>query len=315
MADSAAWHRTDREVRIRCHELAPAIGDLDANLETIDEAVEDATASGVHLLVLPELATSGYHLTVEEARAVGLRAGDPVFDRWARGLRETAVLVLGFCELDGEEIYNSAVVLTRDGVLDIYRKTHLWDTEKGVFTPGTDPPVVLDTPIGPLGTLICYDLEFPEMPRGLALAGAEILAVPTNWPLLPTPPGEHPAEVVQAMAAARASRVAIACCDRTGAERGTEWTEGTVVVRPDGWPAGQKDDAGRLDVVVELRGSRTAISTRNDVFADRRPELYSRPGAAPIGTSRSGAAVEPGSKQAGDPNGQASLGMSSQPAM
>jgi 5-aminopentanamidase len=112
------------------------------------------------------------------------------------------------------------------------------------------------------------------MPRGLALAGAEIIAVPTNWPLLPTPPGEHPAEVVQAMAAARASQVAIACCDRTGAERGTQWTEGTVVVRPDGWPAGEKDDARRLDVVVELRASRTGISARNDVFGDRRPELY-----------------------------------------
>jgi 5-aminopentanamidase len=268
------WRRVDRKVHVRCHELAPAIGDFEANLRLIDHAVDDAMRAGVQLLVLPELVTSGYNLTPHEARATALVAADPVFERWTSRLHEGSVLVLGFCELDGDDIYNSAAVLTRDGVLATYRKTHLWDTEKELFTPGTSPPVVLETPVGPLGVLICYDLEFPEMPRSLALAGAEIIAVPTNWPLLPTPPGEHPAEVVQAMAAARASQVAIACCDRTGAERGTEWTEGTVVVLPDGWPDGRKDDAGRLDVVVDLRAARTGIGPRNDVYRDRRPDLY-----------------------------------------
>lgn len=112
------------------------------------------------------------------------------------------------------------------------------------------------------------------MPRGLALAGAEILAVPTNWPVVPTPPGEHPPEVVQAMAAARGSQMVIACCDRRGEERGERWTQGTVVVGADGWLRGEKDAQGRLDVAVDLLASRTALSARNDVYGDRRPELY-----------------------------------------
>ena len=274
MPDLGRREHVDRTVRVRCHELAPAIADLDANLCMIGKAVADATAAGVQLLVLPELATSGYHLTPEEARATALSRTSPVLDGWAAQLAAGAVLVLGFCEADGNELYNSAAVITRRGVLGVYRKTHLWDSEKEIFTPGAVRAGVLDTPLGPLGTLVCYDLEFPEMPRGLALAGAEIIAVPTNWPLLDRPPGERAPEVVQAMAAARASQVAIACCDRRGAERGTAWTQGTVVVGPDGWPRGEKDELGRLDAVVELKATRTRISARNDVFGDRRPALY-----------------------------------------
>lgn len=76
------------------------------------------------------------------------------------------------------------------------------------------------------------------------------------------------------MAAARASQVVIACCDRRGEERGEQWTQGTVVVGADGWLRGKKDDQGRLDVAVDLLANRSALSTRNNVYGDRRPELY-----------------------------------------
>ncbi len=261
-------------MRVRCHELGPAIGDLERNCGLIEDAIRDAMAADVELLVLPELATSGYHLTAEEGRRCGLAAGSDVFDRWARMLSPGAVLVVGFCEVDGADLYNSAAVIDHTGVLDSYRKTHLWDTEKTVFTPGSAAPTVVDTSAGRLGVLICYDLEFPEMPRHLALAGAELIAVPTNWPHGDWPDGEHPAEVIQAMAAARASGVAIACCDRRRDERGTTWTEGTGIVGTDGWLRGAKTDLGILDVTVDLAAARHAISPRNHVHADRRPDLY-----------------------------------------
>lgn len=264
----------DRVVRVRCHELAPVIGDLNGNLAAIGNAVRAAMDAGIELLVLPELATSGYFLTRDEAHASALPAASDVFSRWASELSARAVLVVGFCELDGQALYNSAAVLTADGIVTVYRKAHLWDAEQELFTPGDAAPVVLDSPVGRLGTLICYDLEFPEMPRRLALAGAEIIAVPTNWPVVPKPPREHPPEVVQAMAAARASQVAIACCDRRGEERGERWTRGTVVVGPEGWPLGEKDQDGRLDVTLELRMNRFDIGPRNHVHRDRRPQLY-----------------------------------------
>jgi predicted amidohydrolase len=266
--------RSERTLRARCHELAPSVGDLDANLAAIDAALAEAAGDGIRLLVLPELATSGYYLTPEEALACALEPESPHFARWAGMLPPDGVLVTGFAERDGDVLYNSAAVLTTDGVAAVYRKTHLWDAEADLFRPGDLAPPIVDTPVGRLGPLICYDLEFPEMPRGLALAGADLIVVPTNWPLVPKPEGEHPPEVIQAMAAARASAVPILCCDRRGAERGNEWTEGTAAVGSDGWLVGTKTAGGVLDVDVALSPARTKIGERNDVFRDRRPELY-----------------------------------------
>ncbi len=80
----------DRKVQVRCHELAPVIGDRDGNLRVIDDAVQDAMAAGCQLLVLPELATSGYHQTAEEARAAALPASSPGRRRDPRGANELA---------------------------------------------------------------------------------------------------------------------------------------------------------------------------------------------------------------------------------
>jgi predicted amidohydrolase len=264
-----------RDVRVRAHELAPHVGDLAHNLELIEAAIRSAVEDGVELLVLPELVTSGYYLTDrDEARRVSIAADDEVFGRWAALLPAGTVVVLGFSETGGDAIFNSAAVLDTTGVLAVYRKTHLWDAEAEIFTPGDQAPVPVATPVGLLGTVICYDLEFPEMPRGLAVAGAEIIAVPTNWPLVPRPAGERAPEVVQAMAAARASAVAIVCCDRTGEERGHVWTEGTSVIPSDGWPVGSKDDQGRVDATISVSPTRTRIGPYNDVLTDRRPALY-----------------------------------------
>ncbi|MFB2583075.1 nitrilase-related carbon-nitrogen hydrolase [Herbiconiux sp. P15] len=271
----SAPERPTREVRVRAHELAPVIADLEHNTALILDAVAGAVADGIELLVLPELSTSGYYLRdVEEARSVAITTDHDLFTRCAGLLPVGTTLVLGFCELAGGELFNSAAVLEASGVLAVYRKTHLWDDEKLLFTPGDRAPAVVDTAVGRVGTLICYDLEFPEMPRSLALAGAEIIAVPTNWPLVPRPAGERAPEVVQAMAAARASAVAIVCCDRTGDERGHPWTEGTTVLGPEGWPLAPKDASGRVDATLELDPTRTRIGPRNDVLTDRRPELY-----------------------------------------
>lgn len=266
-----------RAVRVRCHELSPQIGDLTANLAAITDAIQSAASENIELLVLPELATSGYYLRdVVEARRFALASTDQVFRDWADLLTSTMTVVVGFCEELTGVIHNSAAVVTHEGVVAVYRKTHLWDREQAIFVAGNEPPPVVDTPAGRLGILICYDLEFPEMPRSVALRGAEVIAVPTNWPIVPRPAGEHPPEVLQAMAAARSSCVAIVCCDRSGDERGHTWTRGTSIIGSDGWLAGTKDALGRLDSVLEIDETRTQIGAHNDVMSDRRPELYDK---------------------------------------
>jgi predicted amidohydrolase len=259
-----------RQLRVSAISIPVEIGALTDNLRRIGQALH--VASDAQLIVLPELATSGYVFRDRaEAEAVALTVDDPRLSALAGLLVPGAVAVIGFCETDGARLYNSAAVLDASGVVGCYRKAHLWGTEHEIFTAGAQAGAVFDTTIGRLGVAICYDNEFPELPRRLALAGADVLALPVNWPRVARPPGEHPPETVQAMAAARSSRLATVIADRHGVERGVAWTGGTTVISADGWIVGTADD--RVDAVLELYGDK-AVGPHNDLFADRRPELY-----------------------------------------
>lgn len=262
--------------RVLCAQLAPRVADLPYNRELSAAAVRGAAARGAEVIVLPELVTSGYRLnSVAEAASVALIPDDPLFAEWGRAAPDS-VVVGGFCELGADGLlYNSAAVLDRGELIAVYRKTHLWDEEKLLFAPGSVAPPVLDTSHGRLGVLICYDLEFPELTRRIALERAELLVIPTNWPRIPRPDGERAPEVVTAMAAARVNHIAIACCDRSGTERGTDWNESTSIIGQDGWVRAEADAAGTACAELDLRASRDKRLTEHaDLFADRRPELY-----------------------------------------
>lgn len=261
---------------VECRQISPVVGDFHYNRDLTAQAIAESAAAGADLVVLPELALSGYVFESQgEAASMAVPRSHPVFDTWALAAGR-AVVVGGFCErAPSGLIHNSAAIVDSSGVLGIYRKVHLWDTESMFFAPGEDPPCVISTRAGQLGTLICYDLEFPEMVRGLALAGAELIVVPTNWPLVPRPEGERPPEVINAMAAARVNRVAVACCDRAGTERGQEWTRGTTIVGADGWVASVANELDTARADLDLSESRDkAISPRNDALGDRRTEIY-----------------------------------------
>jgi predicted amidohydrolase len=264
--------------RIVCRQLTPVLGDLDANIRLTVDAITESVAAGAQLVIVPELALSGYMFTsTDEARPVAITPEHPVFGLWSDAVRETgAVVVGGFAELGPDGlVYNSAAVVDGTGVLAVYRKIHLWDKEKLVFTPGSAAPPVVDTPIGKLGILICFDLEFPEMTRTLALGRAELLVAPTNWPLETVPAGERIPEVTVAMAAAYSNRVAIAACDRTGLERGQDWNGASTIINEQGWVVATVDDRGVASADLDLSLSHDkSLSELVNMFGDRRPELY-----------------------------------------
>jgi predicted amidohydrolase len=145
---------------------------------------------------------------------------------------------------------------------------------------GSDQPLIVDTPIGRLATMICYDVEFPEWVRKAALAGAQILAIPTNWPewggiAIPTP-----MEVVRVQAGASVNRLVAIAADRTGEERGVKWVGASVITDADGVIQVMADlktpnTTQILFAEVEVPISR-AIGPRNDVLIDRRTDLYER---------------------------------------
>ena len=252
------------------------LGDTAGNIARCAASIAEAVRRDARLIVLPELALSGYVFhDAAEARAAAITRGDAAWQTLTDAIPEGAVAVVGYAEDAADAVYNSAAVLTAGGRIGDYRKSHLWGAESSLFSVGDTAGSVYDTPIGRLGVAICYDNEFPEVPRGLALAGAEVLALPVNWPLVDRPEGERPPETIQAMAAARSSRLPTVIADRVGLERGVEWTDGTAVIDGDGL---DRRTPRRRRV---RRGASHAgdpgdksLPPFNDLFGDRRPELY-----------------------------------------
>jgi predicted amidohydrolase len=264
--------------RVACQQLAPAIGELEANRALCLAAIAEAVDAGAEVIVLPELITSGYMFeSTEEAAEVAIAPDHELLREWADVAAQANVVVIGgFCERgDDGLVYNSAAVADAAGVRAVYRKLHLWDNEHAIFTPGNQTPPVIETGVGRIGVVICYDLEFPELTRSVALAGAQLLAVPTNWPLFPRPDGERPSEATIAMATGRINKMAVACADRLGLERGQDWTGGATIVDPDGWVAAESRAPGMVIADLDLQSALDKrLTDRADVFGDRRPELY-----------------------------------------
>lgn len=266
-------------------QFGPVIGDVDGNRNAAAQAVRQAAEQGARLVVLPELCDSGYVFTgPDEARGLATRAAaSPTLRQW-RDLAAAhgCAVAGGFCELgDDGLLYNSAALVDSSGTRAVYRKTHLWDREKLIFTPGAAAPPVTGLPSGRVAVMVCYDLEFPEWARRAALDGADLIAAPVNWPrgpAAPWPPGERPAEVVKAQADASVNGVYMVVTDRCRAERGVDWIGGTMIVGPDGYPVAGPVLADRPAVLVadcDLPGTRDKrINEHNDLLADRRPELY-----------------------------------------
>ncbi|RKQ89642.1 putative amidohydrolase [Mycolicibacterium mucogenicum 261Sha1.1M5] len=291
---------------VACSQFTPVLGAVRENVDRSLELIREAAGRGAQVVVLPELASSGYAFadTAEAAAASEPATGESV-TRWHNAAAELGiVIVAGFAETNPDGApYNSAALVMPGADPVIYRKAHLWDRERLIFTPGDDLPPVVDTFVGRIGVMVCYDLEFPEWVRIAALAGAELICAPVNWPTVQRPTGERPGEVVRVQAEASMNRVAIAACDRGGNERGVEWSGASVIVDADGWPLALTERAGdrrrpapqpttaadgstlpdRIDPAttifaeIDLAASRTKrIAAYSDVIADRRTDLYER---------------------------------------
>src|SRR5699024_4118299 len=122
-------------------------------------------------------------------------------------------------------------------------------------------------------------VEFPELIRHVALQNADLLCVPVNWPLCPRPIGERPTEVVKIQGEASRNRLAIACADRVGTERGQAWLGASAVIDANGHPtaSAQIGKEGMIQSRVDLSDSRDKwISERNHVHEDRLPGFYEK---------------------------------------
>jgi len=247
-------------------------------------AVREAAAAGARLVVLPELAVSGYGFTSpEEARSAAETTDGPTVSAMRAVSAELDLVVIcGLPVRAGAQVFNSAVVVEAGKLLGCYRKVHLWGDEPDFFAAASAPPLVVDTSLGRVAVMICYDLEFPEWVRLATEAGADLIAAPANWPLFARPAGAHAVEVPKAQAAAATYAVNVVVADRCGTERGVDWVGGSLICGADGYlragPATEPGGVAAPALLVAELDLATArdkmIGERNHALRDRRPDLY-----------------------------------------
>lgn len=253
--------------------------DVSANINHTLELINTATDSGAELVVLPELANSGYKFKSKEELTDVISGTDAVSEWREKSAQKRCVIIAGYSEVEGGAAYNRSIIIDNGKIVHTYTKLHLWNTEKDIFTPGVKAPEVIQTSVGRITTLICYDMEFPELVRILALQGAQLIAAPVNWPSnfqSQNSQGAFSAELVRVMAAASTNRIWVAVADRSGLERGTDWLESSAVVDPNGWPismVGKGSGVALADIDMNEADNKR-ISPNNNVFEDRRPEFY-----------------------------------------
>jgi 5-aminopentanamidase len=249
------------------------------NLDQILSRMEQAAKAGAKLVVFPECALTGYcFANTEEAAPWAEKVPGPSTEKILAAARALdCTVVVGMLERAGDQVFNAAAVVTPQSILGTFRKVHLpglgidWHAE-----PGDKPFSIFATPHAKIGVLICYDCSFPEAARILKLKGAQILAIPTNWPN-PTDVWEHTPPV-----RATENHLHVIASDRVGVERTYEFAGHSQIVDCNGTRLVMADGTEETIIYGEIN---PAEADRNhlikrpgeweiDRVADRRPEMY-----------------------------------------
>lgn len=268
------------ETLVSCHQMGPVVGEPLRNRAQIRTEAHRAAEQGARVVVFPELAACGYSFIDEaEVRAAAEAVDGGLIAEWQVFSAELGiVLVAGYAEAGADgKLYNSAVIIDPTGLRANYRKAHLWGKEAEYFSAGDDPPPVVETTAGRIAVVICYDLDFPEYVRTVALSGAQLLCAPVNWPFFPYPTTGMPTEMIRSQASAGINRMAIAVCDRVGDDRGHRWLGGTQIVNADGYPVTEPLIGATGSVLAGIDTAHSdlkSVGPHNHVINDRRPELY-----------------------------------------
>jgi predicted amidohydrolase len=258
-------------MKIGFFQFSPALENLESTLEKI--APYENKFRNMDLLVLPELCNSGYNFTTaDQAWRTSEKVDRSEFVSYLLDLctRHQFYVVTGFNERDSGKLYNTALLIGPDGVVGKYRKLHLFKNEKDFFEPGNLGLPVFDIGGIKVGLLVCFDWIFPEVWRVLALKGAQVICHPSNLVL----PGlAQKAVPVHALM----NRIYVVTANRIGTEDNLTFTGLSTIADPKGEILIQASETEETleTVTVDISAANDKLITpRNDIFADRRPSLY-----------------------------------------
>lgn len=269
-------------VKIAAVQMDVTLGDKEANLSRMERMLEETTKAGALLTIFPECALPGYCFdSLAEARTWAEPLPGPSVERLAAAARRCGgYLAYGMLESDGDRLFNACALVGPDGLVGSYRKVHLPYLGVDRFTtPGDRGFAVLDAGGLKVGMIICYDLAFPEASRVLALNGADLIVLPTNWP-----PGAECTSECVVNTRALENAVYVAAVNRVGEERGFPFIGRSRICDTNGHTLAfaPTTDPTVLYADLDLSRSRNKhiirVPGKHEInrFADRHPEYYGR---------------------------------------
>lgn len=248
-------------------------GDVARNLELLAVRARQAADAGARLLICPEMFLTGYAIGPAAVAVLAEAVDGPSAARAAEIARGAGIALLyGYPERGADgRVYNAALLVDRDGRQQAnHRKTHLFGAlDRDAFAAGAGPPTVAELDGLKLGILICYDVEFPENVRLLALQGVALVAVPTANMAPFT-------FVCRALVPARAyeNHLFLAYANRCGHEGELEYLGQSCIVAPDGTDLARAGPGEEM-ILADVDPARIASWRQNNPYlADRRPDLY-----------------------------------------
>lgn len=254
-------------MRIGFYQFNPKLGNIACNLRRIEETL--STVKNLDLIVLPELCNSGYNF---RNRKEALRLSEPVpqgptTQSWIKLCRKkNFYLVAGINEFERDKIYNSVVLVSPQGYIGKFRKLHLFLNEKKYFQPGNLGLPVFKIKGVKIGILICFDWQFPEAWRILALKGAQIICHPSNL-IIP----ELSFRALQGHALV--NRVFVVTANRIGAERGLKFIGNSTIWNTKGEVLAQASPNKEEIKIVEIEPNQAKLKQAtplNHIFQDMR---------------------------------------------
>lgn len=258
------------KLNITLAQMHIALGEVRRNIIRAEEIVTEAARRASHLVLFPELWTTGYALSQGKELSSTLNTG-AFAEVSALALQHKISIVGSMLEKRGLEVANSAAFVAPNGrVMGVYRKIHLFRLmdEDRWLQPG-EAPLALDLPWGRTGIAICYDLRFPELFRHYAVEGAKIILIPAEWPIQRV---EHWRTLLQARAIE--NQCYIVACNTVGEIGDTTFAGHSMIVDPWGKivvEAGEQPQVLTVDIEMDLVDE---VRKRIPVFEDRRPEVY-----------------------------------------
>lgn len=269
-------------MRIAGVQMDITLGDIPGNLSKITERTSIAVKNGAKLVVFPECALTGYGFdSREEALPYAQTIPGPATEAIHDLCRQLdCYVVFGLLEKDAASLFNAAVLVGPQGLIDSYRKVHLpWLGVDRYVDYGDRPFAVAKADAYRVGLNICYDAGFPEAARCLALMGADLIVLPTNWP-----PGAQGAAEYAINTRALENTIYYAAINRVGVERGCQFIGQSRICDPLGRTLAHADHAREEILYAEIDAERARnkhlirVAGTNEVnrIADRRPEMYGK---------------------------------------